>query len=200
MKQIRPPSLIAPPLAILLVFITTGSIGGCSKRTNKLILISYKDIDNPKKVVESFEKAFWEKSKDNLYTILLSSKNNVPTKDKEITQIAIIKLFWQPIPGKTFANSSQINAQIEYIVVLKPLDKKNIEYKTRRIFKYRGSGFVFIKSYTNTTINGTIEEAILYPQNKTEDPLGRFILSGSFTAKNDPASIGKMLFELENLN
>jgi hypothetical protein len=99
-----------------------------------------------------------------------------------ITQAVYLKAFWIPRPGKTFADSSQINARLYYAVWTPPTG-----------VRYDGAGFaIFQLDASNGILTGQIESGILTPRfrlGNAVEPFGTARFTGRFEAREDPARV-----------
>lgn len=92
-----------------------------------------------------------------------------------IAQLVYIDLLWQPLPGTTFAESSQTNAGITYTLL-----------RGQDMVRYEGAGFVYLEVSDDGVMTGEIESATLYPVSGADegnDVLGRCRLTGEFLAR-----------------
>ncbi len=160
--------------------------GGCKYKTawNEMRLVSYRNVDSPRNVIQHFEGGSYTVDSAGQYDILLENHEPFSSKGKRILFQSIrIRTIWTPIPGRTYAESSQINANIDYTIKVEdaPYAKVKAEggYVTLR---YHGSGFVVVhENRSKTEITGSIENAELKPARVSAgDSLGTFILSGKF--------------------
>lgn len=79
-----------------------------------------------------FDEGFYRVTRDHTYHFYLQTAGRRnPKNSKPVEQIAIINVFWRPIPGVTPILSSAINATIRYIVIT-----------PGGVGMYQGAGFV----------------------------------------------------------
>ena len=95
-----------------------------------------------------------------------------------ITQLLHLHMFWKPWPGKTFADSSSVDATIRYAIVTE-----------RGAAMYRGTGFVYPKKRRlSDDLVVEIEAGRLRLESRKGDPpelLGTARLTGTLVADND---------------
>lgn len=95
-----------------------------------------------------------------------------------MSQIIQVEVFWRPLPGTTYAESTQTNANILYCLI-----------RGESAISYEGAGFVYFEpSRDGKVIAGKIESAVLFPTRFAGDPIDLFgpcHLNGSFTAKKN---------------
>jgi hypothetical protein len=108
-----------------------------------------------------------------------------------MSQFVHIRVFWKPLPGTTYAESSQTNASILYCMITGD-----------SAISYEGAGFVyFTQSYDKRTITGQIESATLVPVRTVSEPIDLFgpcRLQGYFVAHEDRRRVVSILQQLRN--
>ncbi len=173
-------------------------LGGCKRGYNRLRIVNYKSPDRPEVLTQEFKYAYFDTVNSNNYRIILKSEEPVSKDENQILQqIIFIKLLWQVVPGRTYANSSQINAKIDYIIKIMSPENARVKRYITKTFRYRGSGFVFFRlNWRKDKMTGSIEDALLNPVGKAETGLGKFILSGKFKARYNPSAVAETLFLL----
>ncbi len=170
-------------------------MSSCKPVYNRMRIINYKMPDEPETVIQDFREAYFYQGKGDDYYIVLKSQEPMNRENKRILQqILYAKLLWKPIPGRTYAESSQINAKIEYLItVVDSSDKKVIRQDSYIKLRYLGTGFIcFSLNRKADIMTGTIEQALLEPVEKSDKyPLGRFILSGKFRAVRNSCAVAE---------
>jgi len=93
-------------------------------------------------------------------------------------QIIKIDVFWRPLPGTTYAESTQTNAAIRYVL-----------RTGKEAISYEGAGFVYFElSRDGKSLEGKIESSTLRPMRQSAEDLDIFgpcRLTGTFTATID---------------
>ncbi|MBN2561969.1 MAG: hypothetical protein JXQ75_13675 [Phycisphaerae bacterium] len=106
-----------------------------------------------------------------------------------MSQLIHINMFWRPVPGTTYAESSQTNATILYCLITGP-----------SVIAYEGAGFVyFSRSRDGKTIVGRIESSDLVPTTYVNEPVDLFgpcRLQGAFKAHQDRKHVVSVLQQL----
>ncbi|MFA5863675.1 MAG: hypothetical protein WC975_03215 [Phycisphaerae bacterium] len=179
---------------VLLVAVLVVGVG-CQSNYNRMSLVNYANAEKPEELFQNFSQSFFAGSPGGEYEILLTTSEPI-SKDggKVLRQVVFVTTLWNPIPGKTYAESSQINAKIIYLVEIADCPGGAvIQQSGKKVICYKGSGFV--SSQTNRTgqvLTGRIEQALLEPVLKgTHYRLGRFALSGNFRATRNRAAVGE---------
>ncbi len=170
-------------------------INGCKSDYNRMKIVNYKTADNPETLTQNFQYAYFDVGRSGDYYIVLESFEPMTRKSAKILkQVLYAKLLWRPIPGRTYAESSQINARIEYLItVTDAVSAKVVKEGSYIQLRYTGTGFIcFSLDRKGKVMTGTIEQALLEPVNKTgQYPLGKFIFSGKFRAVRNPSAIAE---------
>ena len=98
---------------------------------------------------------------------------------------------WNPIPGTTYAEGSQINARVQYALLTPPTG-----------MRYDGSTFADYRLKRRTgKLVGTLEEGTLSPRYRMGDaaePFGPCRFRGTFVATENPADVVTALQLLES--
>jgi hypothetical protein len=185
--------------AILGFIALTG--GGCAY--NQMRLVNYANSESPEVLSQSFGQASFGESATGETQILLQSSEPMTTADNRVLRQSIfVTTLWKPIPGKTYAEESQINARVVYLVEIAQCPDPTVATrKGPTVLCYKGTGFVsFDLDQTKQILTGKIERALLEPTHKTGGyRLGTFELSGEFKAARNPGAIGEFKITSGNL-
>jgi hypothetical protein len=128
-----------------------------------------------------FGDGFYRVTRDHTYHFYLQTVRRHPRKGQPaVTQIAILNVFWRPIPGITPILSSAINATIRYIVIT-----------PGGIGMYQGAGFVrLFNSNGASVMHAAIVDGDLRLTGSSgyfKDALGPSRIRGSFKAVRNAA-------------
>ncbi|MGC8559566.1 MAG: hypothetical protein ACP5O1_02695 [Phycisphaerae bacterium] len=123
-----------------------------------------------------FSEGFYRVTQDHTYRFYLQTEQRrSPKKSEPVKQIAIINVFWRPIPGVTPILSSAINATIRYIVIT-----------PGGVGMYQGAGFVRLFNSRGARImHGAIIDGDLRLTGSSgyfKDALGPCRIRGDFRA------------------
>ncbi|NLX07332.1 MAG: hypothetical protein GXY33_19505 [Phycisphaerae bacterium] len=180
-------------LAVILIGLLLPLGAGCQQHYGRLTVVSYRDPGRPTTYYQSFPDAWFSQLPSGDYQILLASSEPINSLDRDVLeQTMFIRVFWTPIPGKTFAESSQINAGIDYrIRVADPADAPVVSQRPKTMICYKGSGFVsFSPDPSGRGLKATLEHAVLRPAEESDEPaLGRLIVKGQFRARKAEGQI-----------
>jgi hypothetical protein len=180
-------------IKILFLILGLGLLSGC--QVNQMKLVNYANPENPENLTQNFNSVYFTETGTGGYEILLQSSEPIAREgNKVLRQMVFITTLWNPIPGKTYADESQINANVIYMVEI--FERQGAAVTTEgsgTILCYKGAGFVSYQiDRTGQTMTGTIEKAFLEPiQKRGTRQLGRFELSGDFKAYKNRGAVGE---------
>jgi hypothetical protein len=165
-----------------------------------MTLMNYARPEAPETLEQNFRKGYFTSNAFGEYEILLKSSEPIDRgSDKIMTQALYAKTLWKPIPGKTYAESSQINATIVYVVrIADQPDAAVVSQTGETTLRYEGTGFICFKTdRSGNVLTGTIEQALLKPIHLKENyRLGTFELNGAFQARRDLSAIAEFKITL----
>ena len=180
---------------IILLFLAGG---GCRYNYNRMKLINYADPGRPEELYQNFSGGAFSQKSASEYEILLSSSEPMNQDGNEILkQTVFVTTIWRAIPGKTYAESSQINARLVYLVEIAEPPQSQVKTEGGKIvLRYKGSGFVSYQTdRSGNVLTGRIEQALMQPVgNKAKYRLDNFELSGNFKASKNQAAIAEFKF------
>lgn len=167
---------------------------GCAQPRTRIEVTRFSDP--PQTYYQEFASVWFRKTAAGEFEILLESGEPVAERDI-LRQSVYIRVFWRPLPGKTYAEATQINAQVTYYMELSPPDTGQVvSAAPRGRFCHTGSGFVSLSlDRTGHVMRGRIEQATLEPVGPADDrSLGKMILSGTFRADRgvEPIAVYKV--------
>jgi len=156
--------------------------GGCASPTGLVELISYKDPEQSLTYTVRFEQCAFALGPDGDYHIAARALDrSAGQSDRAIVQLLHAHVFWRPRPGKTFANSTTVDATLRYALLT--ADGAAI---------YGGTGFVYLhRRPFGRELDVSIESGRLRAQKLVGNPpelLGSVRLRGRLLAAEDPAA------------
>jgi hypothetical protein len=166
---------------------------GCARPAGTLDLTSYKDPYFPETYHVEFDECAYYAGPSGDYHIVGRARH-IPEENSggEITQLMHVHLFWHPRPGKTFANSSTVDATIRYAILT-----------GQGAAVYAGTGFVYAsKRRLSDKLAVEIENARLrleVVEGDAPDLLGAARVVGELVAKEDATMAADLRRELELL-
>jgi len=163
----------------LVVIIGLLGLAGCGSKATRIELTTYDAQGVPERRYTEFQQASYSRAQDGMLELVLrSDRPSSVDPTQNITQIVYIKTFWNPEPGTTYADATQINARIQYAMLTPPTG-----------IRYDGGGFVHAKMNKRTgEMVGTIEGGSLRPRYRlgnASDPFGPCRIAGTFRAKEN---------------
>ncbi|NLE28055.1 MAG: hypothetical protein GX629_00115 [Phycisphaerae bacterium] len=168
---------------------------GCRTGSNSMVLVNYARPETPEKLGQTFNRGYFTCNAFGEYEILLESTEPISTENNQVLhQSLYLTTIWKPMPGRTYADSSQINAKMVYLVkIADHPDAAVVSQTGQATIRYQGTGFVvFDVDRSGNVLTGTIEQALMQPAHKKSNyRLGTFELSGSFRAVKDPAAVAE---------
>jgi len=186
-------------MSLLLAMVILCS-SGCQQYNNTMKLVNYARSESPETLQQNFKDGYFSSNAFGEYEILLISDEPISQDgEKVMTQAIYATTLWKPIPGTTYAESSQINATIVYVVRIADKPDANIVSQSEEaLLRYEGTGFLSFQTDPNENqMTGSIERAVLKPVHKRENyRLGTFELEGSFKAVKDAGKVAEFKLTL----
>jgi hypothetical protein len=160
-------------------------------RTTRMNLITYDEDGKANSFHSDFGRASFSRESDN--RIELVFRNQVPSRldpTQTITQMVYIEMFWAPRYGVTRAESTQINANVQYAILTPPTG-----------VRYDGGAFVTYKVDPFTKeLYGWIETGDLTPALKmgnAVEPFGPARIYGTFRAVDNGSDVVNVCQQLK---
>ena len=182
--------------ALTLVFMVCTLAIGCRQQINRVSVLAYRPGPEKTEVFyQDFSQAWFVRSGRGEYQLLLENIEPIQSESSShhmLRQSLYCRILWEPVPGKTFAESSQINARVEYrLDVAPPQEVAVTSQQPKTSLDYRGSGFVsFSLDRSGEIMRGTIEQAVLELEGSSSNhsekdkEMGRMVLKeGKFVAR-----------------
>ncbi len=164
---------------------------GCSPVRSRIDLTTFDDAGKSQHHYANFSRASYRRSPGGLLEVVMRAER-ASTKDPTqiITQVLYLKTFWNPQPGRTYVEATQINGRAEYAMLTPPTG-----------VRYDGSAFLTgkIDQVTGDLI-GHIESGTLEPRYRMGDaaePFGPARFSGTLRAAERPGEVVNTLQMLD---
>jgi hypothetical protein len=168
---------------------------GCQTGSNIMVLVNYARPEKPERLGQNFNRGYFTCNAFGEYEILLESTEPIARgSDQILHQSLYVMTIWKPLPGRTYADSSQINARMVYLVKIGDNPDAPVVSQTgEATLRYQGTGFIsFETDRSGNVLTGTIEQSLLQPSHKKSSyRLGTFEMSGAFRAVKDPAALAE---------
>lgn len=174
------------------VILTLVVLAGCAARQTRLDLITYSGGQEEHHYAE-FGRASYRTSPDGLLELVMKAERPSSIDPTQmITQIMYLKTFWTPRPGRTYAESTQINGSAQYALLTPPTG-----------VRYDGAAFVSYKFEKQTgELIAQIESGTLTPRYQMGDavePFGPARFSGTVRAVENPREVVNTQHVLETM-
>ena len=164
---------------------------GCAQRETVFDIVDHRSGESAILYRETFDEAYFDVDAAGTVDVVLRRVQR-DTRDArdDFTQIIRIRCLWEAIPGRTNADSSQINATVGYHVVAGGIGAS-----------FDGAGSVFFKlNRKGTELRGTVEDAVLLPRHR-EGTGGRLFanaaISGEFCAVRNARKLVRIVNETD---
>jgi hypothetical protein len=172
------------------LLMATGCTGWIKPTETRLELVTH-DEQGRHDHFARFPRAYYAVNAAGLLELLLISEEpSTLDPTQNIRQIVYLREFWNPRPGKTYANATQINAEVTYAMLTPPTG-----------VRYDGGAFLTYKKEGNE-IAGWIESGNVKPRYRMGgaiEPFGPATFKGTFRARENPARIVELRHELDTL-
>jgi hypothetical protein len=152
------------------------AMGGLGCAGSRVDFVSYKDPYFPERFPVAFDDVRYWTTPDGAVEVIARKSGKRTAEDP--AYYLHVRVFWKPVPGRTFADSTGTDAMLRYVVT------RGQERQT-----YTGTGFVFMKKQLDGRLEIQIESARLRFQASpggAEDSLGDMRISGAVYAAKDP--------------
>ena len=164
---------------------------GCSAKQTRIDLIAFDSAGAEQHHHAEFSRAWYRQSPGGLLELVMKTERASkidPTQT--ITQIFYIKTFWNPQPGTTYVEATQINGQVEYAMLTPPTG-----------VRYDGSGFLTYKfDRMSGKLVGEFESGTLAPRYRmgaAAEPFGPARFTGTIVAEENPGEVVNTLQMLQ---
>lgn len=156
---------------------------GCGPKVTRIELETFDEQGRPSRHYTEFTRAFFRRLSDGRIELCLNSQQpSTIDPTQMITQIVCVQTFWNPRPGVTYFESSQVNAHVQYAILTPPTG-----------VRYDGGAFVSynIDRATGEAV-GRIESGDLAPKGRmgnAVEPFGPTRITGTFRAMESPGEV-----------
>lgn len=164
---------------------------GCGPQTTRIELTTFDDAGTASRHYTEFSRASFKWTSDHrIELVFRSDQPSQVDPTQTITQIVHVQMFWNPRYGVTYAESTQVNARVQYAIVTPPTG-----------VRYEGGAFVTYKLDKQTgEAVGKIESGDLMPRSRMGnaiEPFGPARVTGTFRAIENPGEVVRVLQQVE---
>jgi hypothetical protein len=167
-----------------------GATTGCTSPGATVRLLDYRGSGPAQPYAESFPEAYYALDAEGNVDVILRRVAAGSDGEGEVVQVLHLRSFWRSIPGRTVADTTQINAAVRYEIVM-----------AGEVLRLEGAGSAFYsESREGAELVGEVEEAFLKASGQAEGvelPFGRVKLSAQFRAQCDPRRVRRWVNELD---
>ncbi len=200
----KSPLRMALPLAAIVLCVVA-----CRPSDTKFQVVAFHDPNHPETLTEQFDGGgSYSLNADGNYHIVFeipptlihpqasdeSDPSDHPPRSLPVwaSQFIHIEVFWRAVPGTTYAERTQTNANILYCVITGD-----------DAISYEGAGFAYLDlSRDGKHLRGTLESSTLFPARFAEDPrdlFGPCRVTGTFQATRDRREVATVKRTLRRL-
>lgn len=200
----KPPLRMVLPLAAIVL-----CVAACRPADTKFRVVTFRDPNHPETLTERFDGggSFTVNADGNYHIVFeipptliqpeLSDDSDSSTHPQQAlpvwaSQFIHIEIFWRALPGTTYAERTQTNANILYCVITGD-----------DAISYEGSGFAYLDlSRDGKRLGGTLESSTLFPARFAKAPrdlFGPCRVTGSFQATRDRREVATVQRTLRRL-
>ena len=164
--------------------------GGCTPPAQRIFVAAQRADGVSETLTEQFDEAWYSTDARNQWDFVLRrARPGKADPAHDIEQTLHIRLFWKPVPGATYADSSQTDAVIQYLISSGP-----------SAICYEGAGFLyFSRRIGSDDVSARIESASLTPARRIgepAEPFGKCLLTGEFRARLNRGRTAELIREL----
>ena len=129
-------------------------------------LLDYSGSGSAQPYAESFPEAYYALDPEGNVDVVLRRVAEARDGEGEVVQLLHLRSFWRSIPGRTVADTTQINAAVRYEIAT-----------AGEVLRLEGAGSAFFsESRKGVELVGEVEEAFLKTEGQAEGvelPFGR---------------------------
>lgn len=164
--------------------------GACSRNWNRFRIVDVRAGGERRSFVEDFSEGYFNINDAGTLDLVLRRQESNAGPDDQVTQVVHVHGVWRSIPGRTVAESSQLNGTVVYAIQI-----------GRTGATYEGAGSLFFDlADDGNEAEGSIDRSILRPARRlpgTADIFQHVELSGRFRAVRDPRQTIRLMNEIE---
>lgn len=175
--------------ALLVVF----NAGCHSMPYNRVEVIDHRPNEPEVHHFEDFDESYYRVRDGGLVDVVLRRQTASATdQTQKIVQIIVLRSFWKPHPGRTFAEASMISANLCYLIM-----------KGDAAVSYEGGGFFqYSENKRKGLITGRLEGADLQLIRGTAtglDIFGKASIAGRFRARRHDRRTTRIINEVDQI-
>lgn len=185
-------SVTTKPTACAIAGCLLISLAGCSQPKTRIDFQVYDQAGSEQPHYTDFEQCWYQFTPNGMLELAMRTQRpSTVDPTYTISQVLYLKTFWNPRPGTTFAEATQINARVQYAVLTHPAGAR-----------YDGGAFVsYSVNRSDGRLVGKIESGSLSPRYRIgsgTEPFGACHFKGTFTAVQSPREVFNTAQQLES--
>ncbi len=158
---------------------------------NRIEVIDYRSNQPAQLHFEDFDEAYYGVGEGGLVEVVLRKQTRWKAdQTRRNVQVIVLRTFWKPIPGRTYAEDSGLNANLRYMIT-----------RGGSAISYEGGGFFYYAEDAEArVITGRLEGGDLQPLRALGGDIGIFDkarISGRFKARRDDRRVAKIINRME---
>ncbi len=174
------------------VAIAAGLFGCQSAPFNRVEVTDIRSDATPQLHYEDFDESYYRLRSGGLIDLVLRKQTRAAAdQTRKIVQTIVLRSYWKPFPGRTYANDSMLNASLCYVLV-----------KGDSAISYEGGGFFQYAEKKGEVITGKLAGGDLQPLRGVGGDLGIFErarITGKFKAKRDDRRTTQIMNRIDQL-
>ncbi len=181
-------------ICIAAVVAAAAGLFGChSAPFNRVEVTDIRSDAAPQLHYEDFDESYYRLRDGGLVDVVLRRQTRAAAdQTRKIVQTIVLRSYWKPFPGRTYANDSMLNASLCYVLV-----------KGESAISYEGGGFFqYAEKRGGEVITGKLECGDLQPLRAVGGDLGIFErarISGKFKARRDDRRTTRIMNRIDQL-
>ncbi len=169
-----------------------GLLGCRSAPFNRVEVTDIRSDAPPQLHYEDFDESYFRLRDGGLVDLVLRKQTRAAAdQTRKIVQIIVLRSYWKPFPGRTYANDSMLNANLCYVLI-----------NGDSAISYEGGGFFQYAEKKGEVITGKLECGDLQPLRGVGGELGIFErarISGKFKAQRDDRRTTRIMNGIDQL-
>ncbi len=170
-----------------------GLFGCRSAPFNRVEVTDIRSDAAPQLHYEDFDESYFRRRDGGLVDVVLRKQTRATAdQTRKIDQIIVLRAYWKPFPGRTYANDSMLNANLCYVLI-----------KGDSAISYEGGGFFqYGEKNGGEVITGKLEGGDLQPLRAVGGDLvifERARITGKFKARRDDRRTTRIMNRIDQL-
>jgi hypothetical protein len=176
-------------VAHLLLCCAIACVAGCSPGRARVELVTYDEDAVARHHYADFDRAVYRQMPGGLVELAMRAERpSTLDPTQTITQVLLIRTFWNPQPARTWVEATQINGHVQFAMLTPPTG-----------IRYDGSAFLTYR-IRGDRMNAHVESASLAPRyrmGQAVEPFDTARFTGRLRAKENPAEVVRLAHMVE---